>query len=86
MTAKILITTGLAFDVLGVVILYFTTSVKHGLNEVLSLAERNSRKEIAHSDAAVRRRSAVASNALVRIGGLLLIPTGFVLQGIGVWL
>ena len=85
MASQIIISIGLGLDVVGVIVIYCTSTVKNGMNEFLALTIRNS-PHLERTDAVRSRDRKVRRTTRIRISGLSLIPVGFALQAIGVWL
>ena len=85
MRSQVITSVGLGLDVVGVLMIYATTSVKDGMNEFLAITRRNS-PHLERTNADRVRDRKVRRTAFVRISGLSLIPVGFALQAVGVWL
>ena len=85
MRSQIIISIGLILDLVGVIMIYSTTSVKDGMNEFLAIATRNS-PHLERTNADRVRDRKVHRTTCIRMSGLALIPTGFALQAVGVWL
>ena len=85
MRSQIVTSIGLGLDVVGVIMIYSTTSVRDGMNEFLHSVIGNS-PHLPRTDADRVRDRNVRRNTCIRISGLVLIPVGFALQALGVWL
>ena len=85
MRSQVLISIGLGLDVIGVIMIYSTTSVKDGMNEFLWRVKQNS-PHLETTEADEVRDRKVRTTTFIRITGLSFIPVGFILQALGVWL
>ena len=85
MRSQIITSIGLGLDVVGVIMIYSTTSVKDGMTEFLGIVLGNS-SHLERTDADRVRDRKIRRITRIRISGLSLIPVGFALQAVGVWL